>query len=467
MNPGIFKAYDIRGVTPSEFDVGDARRIAKVLSKLYQPKRVLVGRDMRTSSPGLEEACIEGFITSGVEVVKIGMCSTPMFNFAVGSADGAFDLGVMITASHNPAKYNGMKLVKGNCTPIGQGSGMEEIKATVTSNEPLLDAAKLGSVSEDPTVLERYLQKVITEANMPAVLPTWRLAVDAGNGMNGILLPKLTKQFPRMEWYSLFWEPDGTFPNHEANPLKVETLELLQEKVQRYGCAFGVAFDGDGDRVGFVDETGAAIPGDMLTALFAREMIALKGPGKVLYDLRSSWAVPELIESLGGTSEMCKVGHAHIKRQMRETGAIFAGELSMHFYFGDFYNCEASDFAMLLMMKLVTREQKPLSQIWKTLQKYHHSGEINFTVTDAKAVMTQIAEQFSAQQPQVSTLDGIRLEFRDPANPSNDWWFNLRASNTEPLLRLNLEAKTQEKMQAHLDELKALIQPYQTQETHH
>lgn len=269
--------------------------------------------------------------------------------------------------------------------------------------------------------------------------------------MNGYVLPKLARKLRHADVRELFWQLDGSFPNHEANPLKLETLKDLIADVKKSGARFGVAFDGDGDRVGFVDENGEAIPGDMLTALFARELLKEKPGGLVLYDLRSSWSVREAIEEAGGKARMCKVGHANIKRQMREEGAVFAGELSMHFYFEELKGCESGDLAMLLLIRMLQREQKPLSELWKPLQRYAHSGEINFKVKDPKAKINQIEAHYVGAQhavplPIVSHIDGIRMEF-------DDWWFNLRASNTEPLLRLNLEAKDEAMMHQKVEEL--------------
>ncbi|MFA6429047.1 MAG: phosphomannomutase/phosphoglucomutase [Patescibacteria group bacterium] len=457
MQPSIFKSYDIRGRVPEELDMPAARRIGKALAQIYKPKHVLVGRDMRTTSPELEQALIEGLVGAGANVTMIGLCSTPMFNFAVGSAGDTIDLGVMVTASHNPAIYNGFKLVQTNAVPIGQGSGMEELRALATSDEPLLDGTARGTIDADDTVLDRYMRRVTELAQMPQEMPNFHVAIDAGNGMNGLTLPVISRRLGDSRIISLYWELDGSFPHHEANPLKGETLADLRSAVKREHCHFGVAFDGDGDRVGFMDELGVAIPGDIMTALFARELLREHPGEKILFDLRASWSVPEIIAEQGGVPEMCRVGHAHIKRQMRETNAMFAGEMSMHFYFRDLWNCEASDLAMLLLAKIVARENKPLSQIWRPLVRYSHSGEINFHVEDAPQLMKTIEEAYATKQPTaVSHLDGVKMEWKQGA--SDDWWFNLRASNTEPLLRLNLEARTPEEMEKRKAELTRLIQ---------
>ncbi len=455
MKPSIFKAYDIRGLSPGEISAQDAKKIGQSIAAEFKPKHVVVGKDMRITSDELERELVEGFLSQGVHVTRIGLCSTPLFNFAIGSSNGKYDLGVMVTASHNPAAYNGFKITLGDNIPVGKGSGMEEIRARAISVQKIPAGDTRGDSDKDNTVLQRYLDHVFASAELEEDLKNIRIAVDAGNGMNGMILPELQTRLEGVEIFDLYWDLDGSFPNHEANPIKQETLKDLQASVLENTCAFGVAFDGDGDRVGFVDEKGESIPGDILTALFAQELLQGKKGAKVLYDLRSSWSVPEAIEEVGGTSEMTRVGHAYIKREMRDKGALFAGELSMHFYFQDFWNCESGDFALLLLMKLLMREQKPLSEIWKPLKRYAHSGEINFEVEDAKGIIDTLKEQFQKEATDISEIDGLRMEFR--TDTDEDWWFNVRPSNTEPLLRLNLEGKTEAVMKARREELSEII----------
>ena len=320
-----FKAYDIRGLSPGELDAAFARRLGEVLAAEFGPKRVLVGRDMRTTSPELEAALIDGLTSQGVAVTRIGLCSTPMFNVSVGLGAGKYDLGIMVTASHNPGKYNGFKLVKGDpsagsgqvLTPIGQGSGMEIIRDRFMSNETRSPSAVKGSVTDDPNALTAYLDKVFSQVDVTQI-PPQKIAVDAGNGMNGLILPELAKRLPQCTFFALYWELDGNFPHHEANPLKTETLEDLRRLVGSTQSNLGVAFDGDGDRVGFMDELGVPIPGDLMTALLAESLLAPAPASRILYDLRSSWSTEETISSAGGIPVMCRVGHAFIKRQMRE-----------------------------------------------------------------------------------------------------------------------------------------------------
>jgi phosphomannomutase len=449
MNPSIFKAYDIRGLSPGELSAAEAGRIGSALAKLHHPKTVVVGHDMRATSAELEESLIDGLISQGVNVVRIGLCTTPMFNFAVAESRGTYDMGVMVTASHNPAKYNGLKITKGDNTSIGQGSGMEELRDLACSDEPIPQGNSQGSVQDDNELLERYIEAIWTRSKLEGGLSDWRIAVDAGNGMEGIVLPKLSRKLGA-DVQELYWTLDGNFPNHEANPVKTETLDDLREIVLSKKCALGAAFDGDADRVGFVDEKGEPIPGDILTALFAKAILAEQKGATILYDLRSSKSVKEVIEESGGKAEMCKVGHAGIKRQMRDTGAVFAGELSMHFYFSEFANCEASDYAMLLLIRLMLSENKPLSMIWKPLVRYSHSGEINFEVSDAKKALALIEETYAKKAKEVSHLDGVRIDL-------GTWWFSLRASNTEPLIRLNLEADTKEEMEEKVHEIRTCL----------
>ncbi|MFH1621124.1 MAG: phosphomannomutase/phosphoglucomutase [Patescibacteria group bacterium] len=453
---GVFKAYDIRGLAPEQIDTDFALRLGKAVVAELAPKKVLVGRDMRTTSFSLESSLIEGLTGSGVDVVRIGLCSTPMFNVLLGLAGGTFDLGIMITASHNPGKYNGFKLTKGDCLPIGEGGGMEQVRDAFLSSKEI-KSDKVGTVTDDATALDRYLDHILTLAKMPDGMPKIKVAIDAGNGMAGAVLPKLLSRLPWLETVPLFFEPDGTFPNHEANPLKVETLDHLISVVKSDGCALGVAFDGDADRVGFVDEKGVPISGDLMTAFLAEEILKDKPGGLVHYDVRSSWAVPEAVNRAGGKSSMCMVGHAKIKKLMRETGAVFSGELSMHFYFSDLWNCESGDLAMLLVIRRMIEIKKPLSELFAPIKTFFHSGEINFEVEDKQGAIARIENTYGPKAVLIDKTDGVRLEFRDPAVKADDWWVSVRASNTEPLLRLNIEAATPEKLAEKVQELSALI----------
>ncbi len=457
MSSSVFHAYDIRGLAPGEIHAAFSAQLARAIIQEFHPKTVLVGRDMRLTSVELEDALIEEFLAHGVNIVRIGLCSTPMFNVSVGLEQGAVDLGVMITASHNPGRYNGYKIVKGDMTPVGQGSGMEELEARFNANEPLSPGVARGEVRENAEALSRYVDHILMLAKVPADMPTMNVAIDAGNGMAGAVLPELLRRLPWLKATTLYLEPDGNFPNHEANPLKRETLKDLSERTTQTGCAIGVAFDGDADRIGFVDETGTPVPGDLVTAILAEEVLAAKPGSRILYDLRSSWAVPEAITRAGGVPEMCRVGHAFIKRQMREHGAAFAGEVSMHYYFQDIHNVESGDLVLLLMLMRLAKHGGSCSSLWKPLHTYAHSGELNFEVQDKAGVIARVKDAFLSRATSYSDLDGIRMEFRDAAHPENDWWFSVRLSNTEPLIRLNLESRSADVTQERVKELTSYI----------
>lgn len=449
----VFKAYDIRGLSPGEIDAEFAARLGRAIVAQFSPKRVLVGRDARATSPELEAALVESLAASGIDVVKIGLCSTPLFNVTLGLArtgGSPFDLGVMVTASHNPGIYNGFKVTRGDCLPVGQGSGMEELAEAFEKSQISNFKSQRGTVTEDLGALDRYVTHILSLAKLPTEMPKMKIAIDAGNGMAGAVLPELLKRLPWLEVAPLYFQPDGSFPNHEANPLKLETLADLIQNVRSAQCAVGVAFDGDADRVGFVDETGERIPGDLTTALLAQEILAEHPDGLVLYDARSSWSVPHAVAEAGGHSEMCKVGHANIKKAMREKAATFAGELSMHFYFKELWNCESGDLAMLLILRRVAREKKKFSELWSPLKRYAKSEELNFEVSSAKDVVARLDARYAPEALKIIKIDGLRLEFAD-------WWFNVRASNTEPLLRLNVETTTEEMLKEKIEELSGII----------
>jgi len=458
-----FKSYDIRGLVGSEIDVKFAEKLGGALERVIAPKTCLVGFDMRMSSPDLAKALIGALRKRGVDCIDIGLCTTPVFYHAVASRSEV-DLGVMITASHNPSTYNGFKLCRKNAVPIGFGSGMEEIRDAFLSEEQKSDSNTEARYERVDSAIEEYLNAVLTRlpdegVSLRSAKPaSLKIVIDAGNGMAGASLPALCERLPALEVIPLYWELDGTFPNHEANPLRTDTLADLQKRVVQEGATVGFAFDGDGDRIGVVDEQGEIVPGDILTGLLAQELLPSHPGARVFYDLRCSWSTPEMIAEAGGVPEMCRVGHAHIKKQMREASALFAGELAMHFYFAPFANCEASEYAMLLLLQLLQRTGKPLSQIWKPFHRYAHSGERNYKVTEAAAdVLQRVRSTYESKASKVTTIDGLRYEFRDPANPTQDWWFSVRSSNTEPLIRLNLEARSADVMQAKLKEVEYAI----------
>ncbi|HUT34058.1 MAG TPA: universal stress protein [Planctomycetota bacterium] len=434
---GIFKAYDIRGVVPEELDEALAEKIGAAAGRFFEGRTVVVGRDMRVSGPAIAEALIRGLTRSGKDVVDVGMVTAPMIPFAV--AKYGYDGGIMVTASHNPRQYNGFKLTARGPEPVGYDSGIGEIERMVTQGT-LPPAEKPGSVTRRD-VLPDYLEHVLAAAKGVEGL---KLAIDAGNGMAGYLMPPLFERIPGVEVVPLFFEVDGTFPNHEGNPLKAENTAELRRKVVETKAQLGVAFDGDADRVVFVDERGQAIPCDLMTALIARQALQESPGSAILYDLRSSWAVREEIEACGGVPVVTRVGHSFIKRLMRDKDAAFGGELSGHYYFRDNFYCDSGAFALLKVLSLVCREGKPLSELIRPIQRYHASGEINSEVADKEAKIEELARAYAGGR--ALRLDGLSVEFED-------WWFNVRPSNTEPLLRLVVEAKSREHMEIRRDTL--------------
>lgn len=441
INKSIFKAYDIRGLYPQEIDDDAAYRIARAFVSSLKCKRVVVGHDMRESAVPFEAATIRGIIDQGADVVPIGLTSTPMYYFSVNYCEG--DAGVMCTASHNPAEYNGYKMTGPGAIPsiaLVDNETLYELACAGNFDEPV----KKGTLLDKVDTLDAYTKAVLdnTESRNFGNL---KIVVDCANGMGGHILPAL---FPKVGNVPvrLYWRLDGSFPNHEANPLKTETMLALQDRVVDESADLGVAFDGDGDRVAFTDEKGQIIPGDFVTALIAKELLRNHPGVEILYDLRSSWVVPEEIEKAGGKATECRVGHGLIKKQMREEGGYFAGELSSHYYFSDFFTTDNGDLAMLNIIKLLLAETKPMSEIVAPLRRYFHSGEINSEVKDIPAVLTRLKSKYGPSAKRVTEIDGYKAEF-------DDWWFNVRPSNTEPLIRLNLEAKSKERMEEKVEEL--------------
>ncbi|HMP91213.1 MAG TPA: phosphomannomutase/phosphoglucomutase [Kiritimatiellia bacterium] len=435
----IFKAYDIRGIYGKDLDETLASKIGRAFATFLKCKKVVVGHDMRPHSQPLFKALADGLIQQGVEVINIGLCSTPMTYFANGKL-GA-DASIMITASHNPGEWNGFKLCREQAIPISGATGIKEIEKIVLSES--FDPPSGGGSIRNVDILQDYIDHIREFADLKRPL---RVAIDFANAM-GIIEAKVLEGL--MDIDPLFDELDGSFPNHEANPLLEETWEALQHKVKNGNYDFAVAFDGDADRAGFMDEKGNIIPMDMITALIAEMVLKRDKGAAIYYDLRSSWAVKELIIENGGKPLMSRVGHAFIKQQMRESNALFAGELSGHYYFKENYFAESSSLAVLYVANLISDSDAPLSELIKPIQKYFASGEINSEVHDTATVLGKLREKYAANG-KVIELDGLSVEF-------DDWWFNVRASNTEPLIRLNLEARSKDKMIEKRDELLALI----------
>lgn len=436
---GIFKAYDIRGIYGQDLDESIAYDIGRAFVDLVKPKAVAIGYDMRPHSPSIRDAIARGITTQGADVYDLGLCSTPMLYF--GTGDLQTDAGIMVTASHNPGEWNGVKLCRQNAIPISGATGIADIEQAVSNQTFQPPAATPGQIHDAP-ISAKYADAIRPFAALQRPV---KIAADMANGM-GILEAEILHAF--LEIDPLFNTLDGSFPNHEANPLKGETYSALQSFMQEGNYDFGVAFDGDADRVGFTDEHGNIIPMDLITGLIACEILQHeKGP--VLYDLRSSHAIPERIAECGGTPHMSRVGHSFIKQQMRDAGAIFAGELSGHYYFRfDNVYAESAARAVLCIANIVSAANQPLSALIAPLQRYVPSGEINSRVQDPEAVLERLRSEFADGKQ--FELDGLSVEYPD-------WWFNVRLSNTEPLIRLNLEAPTREAMESHRDAVLAII----------
>ncbi len=431
---GIFKAYDIRGIYRDSIDEDIVFKIGRAFATFLKCKKVVVGRDMRPHSKPLFDALARGLTMQGADVIDLGLCSTPMSYFANGILGG--DAGIMITASHNPAEWNGLKLSRREAIPISGDTGILDIERIVRKEayDPAPPSpGKVVSVDIAP----RYIEHVRRFAALKRPI---KIAADMANAM-GIYEAKALHGL--LEIDAIYNDLDGTFPNHEANPLKSETLQDLQKKIKKGQYDFGVAFDGDADRSGFLDEKGNIVPMDAITCLVAQDILS-REKGAILYDLRSSWAVKEVIIENGGTPVMSRVGHAFIKKQMRDVNGLFAGELSGHYYFRDNYFTESSAMAVLCVANIVSRADRPLSALVRPLRRYVASGELNFRVPDPSAMIEMLRNKYTGGR--VLTLDGVTVEF-------DDWWFNVRASNTEPLIRLNIEARTTELMERKKKEL--------------
>jgi phosphomannomutase len=443
LDPKVFKAYDVRGLYGSDLDEAGAYAIGRAFVEQFEPARIAVGRDMRLSSPAMAAAVIEGAADAGADVLDVGLVGTEMVYFTVG--DRGLDGGIMVTASHNPKQYTGMKIVRAGALPVGGESGLLDVRDRAVAG--FGEAGKHGEVVEED-VYPAFVAKVLSFVDADALRPL-RVVIDAANGMAGTMLPPVLDRLP-VDAVRCHFEPDGTFPNHEPNPLLPENREFIVARTRAEGADLGVAYDGDADRCFFVDDTGEFVPGDFVTALLAEVMLEKEPGGKVIYDVRASWAVPEAISQAGGEPLVNRVGHAYIKHRMRKEGAVFGGEVSAHYYFRDFSQADSGVLPFLLMLELISKRGRKLSEILAPYRsRYFITGEINSTVTDVAAKLLELQEHFG-RQGRVSHLDGVSVD-------TDDWHFNVRPSNTEPLLRLNLEARSQELMERKRDEVLAVI----------
>jgi phosphomannomutase len=443
LNPAVFKAYDVRGIYPTDLDEQGAYAIGRAYVERFSIGTLAVGRDMRVSAPSMAAAVREGAADAGAEVLDIGMVGTEMVYFAVGEL--GLDGGIAVTASHNPKEYIGMKIVRAGAMPVGGESGLLDVRDLAVLGG-WREATRGAVRSED--IWSRFVDRVLSFVDVSSLKPL-RVVIDAANGMAGAMLPPVLDRLPMLGVVRCYFEPDGSFPNHEPNPLLPENREFIIRKTREEGADFGVAFDGDADRCFFVDDTGEFVPGDFTTALFAESILGREPGGKVIYDVRASWAVPEAIRAAGGKPLVNRVGHAFIKQRMREDGAVFGGEVSAHYYFRDFSQADTGTVPFLLMCELLSQRGK-LSEILAPFrERYFITGEINTPVEDVPAKLAELEERYSAQG-EVSHLDGLSVE-------ADDWHFNVRPSNTEPLLRLNLEARSQQLMEQKRDEVLGVI----------
>ena len=437
----IFKAYDVRGLYPEEIDEALARRIGNAFAHFTGAHRVVVGRDMRPSSVPLSEAFIEGATAAGADVTDIGLCSTDVAYFAAGRLDAP---AAMFTASHNPAQYNGIKLCRAGAAPVGEQTGLTQIKEMVASG--VTSRGETAGKVERIDLLDDFGEHVRSFVD-PSVLAPLRVVADTANGMGGLVVPKVFAGLP-FSLTVLFPELDGTFPNHPADPIQVENLADLRRAVLDTGADIGLAFDGDADRVFLVDDRGEPVSGSTTTAIVAAGILS-RNPGEtVVHNLICSRTVPEVIRENGGTPVRTRVGHSFIKQVMAETGAVFGGEHSAHYYFRDNWRADSGSIAALCVLEQLSRAGVPLSELRKPFERYAQSGEINSRVEDPAAVIERVARAY-AEWPQ-DRLDGLTVD-------CGPWWFNLRPSNTEPLLRLNLEAPDAEACAARTAEVLDLV----------
>jgi len=448
MDESIFKAYDIRGIYPDTLDENVARDIGRAFVNYLglSGARVIAARDMRLSGEALEKAFIDGVTEAGADVLDLGMISTDALYFAVGHHEEP--AGAMVTASHNPKEYNGFKLCRENAIALSGEEGLYQIRDLILSGKIPGPSEVRGSV-EHGDITQEYARHCLSFIDTRGLRPL-KIVVDAGNGMAGKMLPPIFEHLP-FEVVPMYFELDGSFPNHPPNPIEPENMRELQERVLAEGADFGAAFDGDADRCFIVDEKGRTISGDLLAALVAKNVLEKEPGATIIYSAVCSKALPELIEREGGRAIRTRAGHSIIKPQMRKHNAAFGGEHSGHFYFRDNYFADSGIIAMLTVAELVARQEKPISELLAPIDPYVRSGEINSEVEDQQSVLQRVEEHYAGREgASIDHLDGLTVDF-------GGWWFNLRPSNTEPLLRLNVEAKDREVMERERDRLLEMI----------
>lgn len=442
ISPTLFKDYDIRGIFPDQLHEEAVYQVARAFVVVKGVKQVAIGRDMRLSSPTLAAAAIRGVIDQGAEAIDLGLVSTDELYFAV--AHYGFESGAMITASHNPADYNGMKFCLANAVPVSLSTGLSEVRDLVLA-ERIPPAQQTGSIRRLDPLLD-YARKMHTFVDISALRPL-RVVIDASNGMAGKIVPEVFKDLA-IHVIPLYFDLDGRFPHHLASPLEPENLHDLQEAVRTHQADLGAFFDGDADRMLLVDEHGEILDGSMIVLLVSHSLLQKHPGSSILYNLICSRSVPELIEREGGRAVRTRVGHSFIKAQMRAENAIFGGEHSGHFYYRDFWFADSGMISLLICLEIFSRERKPVSEVVKSLDKRCRSGELNSQVSDSSVKLAMIKRHY--RDGQIDELDGVTVQY-------DTWWFNVRPSNTEPLLRLNVEADTCEEMVQHRDEILQLI----------
>ncbi|MER7451668.1 phosphomannomutase/phosphoglucomutase [Nocardia beijingensis] len=444
----VIKAYDVRGVVGTQIDAEFVRDVGASFARLMRAegaRRIVIGHDMRDSSPELSAAFADGALGQGLDVVHIGLASTDQLYFASGRLDCP---GAMFTASHNPARYNGIKLCRAKALPVGQDTGLATIKNELIDGVPGY-AGERGTATE-LDLLTEYADFLRGLVDLGGIRPL-TIAVDAGNGMGGHTVPAVLGALPQVTIVPLYFELDGTFPNHEANPLDPANLVDLQKLVRESGADIGLAFDGDADRCFVVDENGEPVSPSAITALVAERELAKEPGAVIIHNLITSRAVPELVHELGGTPVRTRVGHSFIKQEMAATGAVFGGEHSAHYYFRDFWGADSGMLAALHVLAALGEKDRPVSELMASYATYAASGEINSTVADAAERTLAVVDAFADRAHSVDRLDGVTVQLADNA------WFNLRASNTEPLLRLNVEARSAEEVDALVTEILGIV----------
>ncbi len=444
LDPGIFKAYDVRGIYPAQLDGEGARRIGRAFADYLGARRVAVGRDVRTSSPEVASNFMRGVRSQGCDVLDVGVVGTDVLYYAVASLE--LDGGAIITASHNPKEYNGIKMVRRGALALSGDAGIKEIKEALLAGRFADDPEPTGA-QKTRALLDDYARHCLGFIDARLV-PALKVVFDAGNGMGSVAARPIFERLP-LQRIELFFEPDGSFPNHPPDPLEEANRRDIVARVKAEGADLGIAWDGDADRCFFIDDTGEFVPGDFVTAILG-EAFCLKEPGaRIIYDVRASRAVRDRVAAAGGTALMHRVGHAFIKQRMRTENAVFGGEVSGHFYFRDNWYADNGMIPALLMLEMLGRRGARLSELLRPLrERYHITGEINSRVADVPAALQRLRERY--QGARLTELDGLSVDY-------DDWHFNVRPSNTEPLLRLNLEADTHDEMQRHRDDVLALL----------